>query len=425
MKSINVSGSDWQSLNAASSSGVTVTDVTSTLITISVALGNSSVANFLISGSWTGINGTIVDDLSGLVSGISMSIDGVPQFNATNLAIDVSEITDEVLSDPKVLFDLALGDTAEIGGSEGDDNLHGSAGDDTVSGNLGDDDLFGDSGDDDLSGGEGADSLDGGIGNDQLDGGSGNDSVVGGTGDDKLTGGSGTDTLIGGAGNDTYYVDSASDVLDESTGSGTDTEVASVSDTLDNGIENLTLTGTAALNGTGNSANNIITGNAGANSLSGGDGSDKLIGGDGADRLAGGNGLDTLAGGSGDDRLNGGSGNDSLSGGAGHDKFRFDTTPNGTNNVDHISDFNAADDTIELENSVFTALGSNTTGPLAAGRFVANTSGVASDSDDRIIYESDTGNVYYDADGSGSGSSVLVCVVGTNLALTASDFSVV
>lgn len=100
----------------------------------------------------------------------------------------------------------------------------------------------------------------------------------------------------------------------------------------------------------------------------------------------------------------------------------FNTTPNATSNRDTISDFNIADDTIELENSIFTGLGL-TTGALAAGAFRIGTA--AGDADDRIIYASTTGALFYDSNGNASGSSVQIAILGTNLALTNADFMVV
>ncbi|MCW8916772.1 MAG: cadherin-like domain-containing protein, partial [Magnetovibrio sp.] len=152
---------------------------------------------------------------------------------------------------------------------------------------------YGYGGDDTLRSGAGSDVLDGGSGNDILYGGAGADTLRGGTGNDTLNGGSGTDTLIGGTGNDTYVIDSASDVIQENVGEGTDTVQASSSYTLSSNLENLVLQGNSAINGTGNNLDNTITGNSAANALIGGDGNDTLDGGSGADTLTGGLGDDT------------------------------------------------------------------------------------------------------------------------------------
>lgn len=112
---------------------------------------------------------------------------------------------------------------------------------------------------------------------------------------DTLTGGVGNDTLVGGLGNDTYMVDSTTDVITELLNGGTDTVISSVTQTaLAANLENLTLTGTAAINATGNALANTLLGNAGNNTLNGGAGNDNLTGGEGADTLTGGQGNDSI-----------------------------------------------------------------------------------------------------------------------------------
>ncbi len=98
-----------------------------------------------------------------------------------------------------------------------------------------------------------------------------------------LDGGAGIDTMAGGAGDDAYIVDNAGDVVTEAAGAGTDVVQSSVTYTLAANVENLTLTGAAAINGTGNGTNNVITGNAAGNVLSGGAGGDTMNGGGGND----------------------------------------------------------------------------------------------------------------------------------------------
>jgi Ca2+-binding RTX toxin-like protein len=189
---------------------------------------------------------------------------------------------------------------------------------------------------DSLSGGGGSDLLDGGGGNDTLNGGDGNDTLIGNSGDDVLAGGyghdildggTGADNMNGGFGDDLYIVDNIGDVAGEVAG-GIDTVQSSISWTLSVNLEDLTLTGLANINGTGNARDNWISGNGGNNVLSGlgghdwlkGEGgADTLFGGDGNDELNGGSGNDSLSGGNGHDLLIGGSGNDSLSGGNGDD----------------------------------------------------------------------------------------------------------
>ena len=139
-----------------------------------------------------------------------------------------------------------------------------------------------------LTGSGAGDKLQGNAGDDTLLGLAGNDQLQGGTGNDSLDGGTGADTLAGGADDDTYVVDHAGDVVNENADEGWDTVQTALSWTLAANIENLTLTGSAAVNGTGNALDNTLTGNAAGNQLSGGAGWDALDGGAGADTLIGG-----------------------------------------------------------------------------------------------------------------------------------------
>jgi len=292
--------------------------------------------------------------------------------------------------------------------------------------------VTGNSGNNTLDGLAGNDRLSGWGGNDVLYGGTGRDALYGGVGNDTLNGGTGKDTMMGGAGNDTFVVDAAGDRVFETTTSsstddagGIDMVQSSVSFSLDayagvRFIENLSLTGSANINGTGNARANQLTGNSGNNVLDGHAGKDQLSGWGGNDVLYGGTGADALYGNGGNDTLNGGAGNDSMMGGAGHDTFVFDLAPS-QNNIDCIKDFSVAEDTINLDAAVFATL---TAGTLAATAFVANLTGVAEDANDRIIYETNTGRVYYDADGNGSGEAVHFATLTGNLALTHADFFV-
>jgi Ca2+-binding RTX toxin-like protein len=222
--------------------------------------------------------------------------------------------------------------------------LTGNAGANVLSGLDGNDAILGLAGNDTLDGGNGADSMDGGTGDDSLSGGAGNDTLYGLDGNDTLNGGANMDKLYGGLGNDTYIVDLATDVISEAANAGTDSVQSSATFTLSANLENLTLTGTAAINGTGNTGANIITGNSGINNIKG------LAGNDTLDGLAGNDGLD---GGAGLDRLIGGTGNDILVGGTESDTFVFATGFG----KDAIMDFNAATgvnhDVLQFSTAVF------------------------------------------------------------------------
>jgi Ca2+-binding RTX toxin-like protein len=284
-------------------------------------------------------------------------------------------------------------------------------------------------------------------------------------GNDTLNGAGGADTMIGGDGNDTYYVENAGDVVLETnarTAGGIDQVVSAISYKLGANVENLRLLD-GDTSATGNSLNNVIFAGTGRNAIDGGAGSDtlsfayatatatsgtagvqlalgaaaatasgisgadtvvnieNLIGSKYNDTLTGNSAANTINGGAGNDYLNGGSGNDVLTGGAGADWFTFSTALSNTGNVDVITDF-AAEDTIRLENAVFTKLAA--TGALASANFKVLGSS-ALDANDYIQYDKASGNLYYDADGSGAGAAVKIAFVGVNLALTSADFTVI
>ncbi|TAN65289.1 MAG: calcium-binding protein [Methylobacter sp.] len=128
-----------------------------------------------------------------------------------------------------------------------------------------------------------------------LNGSTGADTLNGGAGDDILNGGTGSDSMSGGADNDTYVVDASGDTVTEAATEGTDTVQSSVTYTItDADVENLTLTGTSVINGTGNASANTLTGNTANNTLVGNGGADSFIGGAGKDILTGGAGIDTF-----------------------------------------------------------------------------------------------------------------------------------
>jgi Ca2+-binding RTX toxin-like protein len=254
-------------------------------------LDGGSGADTLIGGA--GNDTYVVDHLGDRVSeGLDSGNDLVHAAVSTTLAANVERLT-------------LTGSSAINGtGNSGNNTLTGNAGNNILDGGTGNDSLTGGGGNDTLRGGTGDDQLVVTAGNNSLDGGDGTDSLTGGTGNDTLTGGAGNDRLTGGTGNDTYVVDTAGDIVSELTSAGTDTIQTGITYSLvdtdgagANGghVENLTLTGSASINGTGNALNNALTGNTGNNTLSGGLGNDTLNGGTGNDMLDGGDGTDTAS----------------------------------------------------------------------------------------------------------------------------------
>jgi Ca2+-binding RTX toxin-like protein len=276
---------------------------------------------------------------------------------AAMFAIDLNDAKYAEIENATLLGSAKLNATGDVGdniltgnsgvntltGNDGDDTLDGGKGMDSLVGGKGNDIYFADNAKEKIVDGEGeADEVrstvtfalaalagienltllgaaalngtgDGGdnavTGNDgknKLDGGGGDDTVDGGLGNDTVTGGAGNDTLKGGQGNDMYLVD-AGDTVVEAADEGTDTVQSAVNASIAAfaNVENLILTGTAAIGGTGNSGNNVITGNTGDNALDGGAGADTMIGGKGNDTYtvddakdvvteAGGAGTDTV-----------------------------------------------------------------------------------------------------------------------------------
>ena len=247
-----------------------------------------------------------------------------------------------------------------------------------------------------LVGSDVANQLHGKRGADFLDGRDGTDKLHGGAGNDTLNGGLGGDTMLGGAGNDIYIVDASGDRVFETTtttsginAGGTDTVQSAVNFNMGSQIgtsfiERLTLTGAAHINGTGNGLANVLTGNAGNNVL------------------------------------NGGLGLDTMLGGAGNDVFVFSSALT-LGNVDKINDFGVADDGFMLDDAVFAGLA---TGMLAASAFAVNLTGLAINVLHRIVYETDSGRIYFDADGNGGTASVHFATVAAGLGLTNADFFV-
>lgn len=180
--------------------------------------------------------------------------------------------------------------------------------------------LIGTSANDTLTGGKGNDTIRGVAGDDVLYGGEGTDYLEGGLGNDKLYGQVGVDSLLGGAGNDTYYLDDA-DIIVENANEGIDTVYVANNYLMVANLENLVMTGSAALTIEGNTSNNFITTNSGDSLVAGYQGNDTILGGAGNDRLIGNEGDDVVEGGAGDDRLQGNDGSNILRGGDGSDYY--------------------------------------------------------------------------------------------------------
>ena len=170
-------------------------------------------------------------------------------------------------------------------------------------------------------------------------------------------------------------------------------------------VENLVLTGTGSINATGNTLANRLTGNSGNNVLNGGAGND------------------VLDGGLGNDTLLGGVGNDTLTRGAGTDVFVFSTTL-GVTNVDRIVGYDRFTDQIEIENTVFTNM-IDTNSVLADAAYTFNLTGTATKGAHRIIYETDTGFLWFDQDGLGGVAAKHFATVAIGTALNAAELTVI
>ncbi|HEY8260713.1 MAG TPA: calcium-binding protein, partial [Methylosinus sp.] len=330
------------------------------------------------------VDNTADKTVEGLNSGIDTVLSSVTYTLASNVENLTLTGTGNIDATGNELNNILLGNT-------GNNRLYGLTGNDTLTGNTGNDLLDGGTGADTMAGSAGDDiyvvdntsdavteNVDEGIdtvqstltytlganienltltgtasingtgnvldnvivgnaGNNVLSGLAGNDSLTGNAGNDTLDGGLDADSMAGGAGNDIYVVDNVGDIVTEGLNAGTDLVQSSITYTLTDNVENLTLTGADVIDGTGNVLNNIITGNIAANVLDGGAGVDTLYAGAGDDSLIGGDGNDALFGEAGNDQLQGNAGNDTLDGGLG-----ADTMQGGLNNdtyvVDNIGD---------------------------------------------------------------------------------------
>ncbi|WP_112663438.1 calcium-binding protein [Microvirga flavescens] len=306
---------------------------------------------------------------------------------------------------------FGLGGDDRLFGDGGNDTVDGGYGNDVLSGNTGNDVLFGRYGNDWLDGGGGNDHLDAGEDNDVIFGAGGDDTIIGWTGNDILAGGIGADSLDGGDGFDTAVYSSTTSGI----------RVSLMNPSINTGeAQGDVFVSIEGLQGT--TYSDMLQGNGAANELQGLGGNDELLGGAGADTLDGGASYDTLVG---------GDGSDVLSGSSGRDVFRFDWTL-GSSNVDTITDFNVTEgDKIELETHVFRKFPDVVVEETDDGLIVYNSQlqatqfkigSEATTAAHRIIYNSTTGALFYDADGTGAGVQVQFAQLKAGLALSASSF---
>jgi Ca2+-binding RTX toxin-like protein len=304
-------------------------------------------------------------------------------------------------------------------------------------------------------GSQGNETLDGLAGNDQLVGRAGNDLLLGGEGNDRLAnafledglyfpetgkfmfgfiGDADVDTMQGGAGHDTYFV-GPNDLLSDS--SGIDTVVLPdawepfpvTSWTLGSEFENLEMYNSsfneelngprpepAGASGIGNGLDNRIWGSMGADFIS-------SMGGN--DTVAAGAGNDAADGGVGNDTLDGGFGSDTLTGGAGPDSFLYTEAP-GDGNADSITDFEPGSDNLQLDDAVHVGIGAPGNFSTTDSRFWAAEGATSGhDGDDRVIYNTSTGDLYYDSDGDGLGGSQPIATLSGAPDLGAGDILVI
>lgn len=255
--------------------------------------------------------------------------------------------------------------------------------------------------------------LRGSLANDVVNAHDGDDEVFGYYGDDVLHGDAGNDRIYGGSNQNPAYLKY------ERTATNPNAPYLNDGNDFISGGE-----GNDRLYG--ESGNDFLNGDAFMESSTGesiaiGNGNDTLYGGTGYDTLLGGAGNDTLNGGLGNDTLNGGLGNDILNGGGGLDKFLFNTAL-GVSHADTIQGFNVADDTLVLDDAVFSQF-SALAGTVKAANFVTGSG--ALDSNDFLIYNASSGALSYDADGNGAGAAVQVATLIGVPALTTADFSIV
>ncbi|MFB9984515.1 calcium-binding protein [Mesorhizobium kowhaii] len=437
----------------------------------------------------------VVDEGSAALGAGIDTVNGYISINLADTAQFIGNIDNVALRGPTSINATGNGLNNTLTGNSGNNILNGGAGADHMIGAQGNDSYYVDNAGDVVNEGSmflgaGVDTVNGYISINLADtahfignidnvalrsaaniNGTGNsiaNTITGNSGNNIIDGMGGADTMSGAQGNDTYYVDNAGDHVIEANGQGTDNVQAYVSFNLSGQeLENLQLRSAASINGTGNSIANIINGNSGNNIIDGLLGGDTMSGAQGNDTYyvdnagdhvieVNGQGTDnvqayvsfnlsgqelenlqlrsaasingtgnsignTITGNSGANVINGLGGNDTLSGSTGHDSFVFTTALNASTNVDHITDFSIADDTIQVDNAIFAALGGN--GTLTAAAF--HIGAVATTAAQHILYDSANGWLSYDADGNGAGAASHFATLTMGLAMTNNDFLVV
>lgn len=360
--------------------------------------GGSIVNSGLIHGDATGV---LVSSSAAFTISNSGTIEGADR--AVTLETGGSKLvnTGTLFSEALAIKSIAIVAVENRGTIEGDVEMRGSL---KNSGHISGDVTFG----------SGADLYDGRLGHVEgtVSGGTGTDTIYGGTEANVIDGGTEADTMEGGDGSDIYYVDIGGDKVAEEAGTagGVDTVRVSVSYTLsaEVAVEKLEAsnpTGTTAFNLFGNEFAQTITGNDGANSLVGNEGNDVISARGGADGLQGGLGNDTLAG-------NGG-----------NDNFYFNSDLDAATNVDRILDFSQAvdnSDLMRLDKTIFTELGA-AAGFLNSDFFMANATGTATDGNDHIIFETDTGKLFYDSNGNLAGGATQFATITNFASLTGAN----
>ncbi len=414
-------------------SGLTAAVQMDTLNSIEILKGSKSqdTINFASStGNQDGFQGGFSNDTiigGDVLSGTSNDGDFIDYRYlgaATNIRVKVdltnTDSTSAYATGSTYFNSTSVGETDAIRKIHG---VIGAAGNDTVIGSAADDWFRGLVGNDSFTGGAGSDWIDyrglatsltitlsaagaaqtivaGAHGNDTI---SGVENIAGGTAADTLTGNELSNSLRGREGNDTINGGAGTDYADYKNASGS-----------------VTVTFSAATTATSSGADGVDT----LTNIEGARGSEGY-----GDKLVGSTGSQLLYGRGGNDTLNGGAGNDTLDGGSGSDQYVFNSTP-GSGNLDTLLSFVSGADKVVLENGVFTGVGA-TTGAFAAAdvRFYSAAGATAAhDADDRLIYNTTSGALYYDADGTGTtASAVQIAMIGVSShpGLTATDFVVI